>query len=126
MLLASRRQLTAQKKLFFVGAALRLVGVAAAEFLHTAGRIDEHVFAGVEGVRSTAHFDFNHRVGVAVFPLNRLGGRHRGAGNKFEVRRGVLENYLAVLGVRVLFHIGRAYLPIKPCRFCGRDYKSTH
>ena len=92
------------QELFFACAALRLVGVAAAEFLHAASRVDEHVLASVKRMRGAAHFDFNYWIGVAIFPLNGLSRAHRGTGQKFEVRRGVLKNYLAVLGVRFLFH----------------------
>ena len=62
-----------RKRLLFASGVLLFLSVAAAEFLHAAGRVDKHVLAGVEGVRGAAHFDFNHRVGVAVLPLNRLG-----------------------------------------------------
>ena len=44
---------------------------------------------------------------------------------KIKVRRRVLENDFLVLGVSVLFHIEGAVLPVEPCRFCGRDCKST-
>ena len=117
MRIARSERLTAKQQLFFVRAVLLFLGITAAELLHTASRVDEHVLAGVEGVRSAAHFDFHQRIRFAVFHRDGVGRLHRGTGDELKIRGSVLKHDFLILGVGLFFHIGGQFYQLNPADF---------
>lgn len=59
--------------------ALGLLLVLVLELLYTAGCVNEQLLASEKRMRCGAHFNFDHRILLAVFPLNRLFRSRRAA-----------------------------------------------
>jgi len=78
--------------------------VAVLELLNATSGVHDALLAGVEGVRFRGDFNVNHRVGVAVFPLDRLVARYRRASEERGTRREVAENDGRVRGVDIGLH----------------------
>lgn len=78
--------------------------VTLAELVDAAAGVHDLVLARVERVRGGRDVDLDQRVLVAVLPLHRLLGRHRGTGQKRKVRGDVLEDDVAVLGMDAGLH----------------------
>src|SRR5690606_41147826 len=92
------------------GLRLALGCVAAAELLHATRGVEDLLLARVERVRGRGDVDVDHRVGVAVLPLDGLRRGQRGPRQDREVRGDVAEHDRRVLRVDVLLH---------DCRFLG-------
>src|SRR5699024_7673576 len=73
--------------------------VAVLELLHAAGGVEDALLAGVERVRSGRDLDVDHRVGVAVFPLDGLLARGGGAGEELGAGGQIVEHDRGVLRV---------------------------
>src|SRR5699024_8512700 len=78
--------------------------VAVLELLHAAGGVEDALLAGVERVRSGRDLDVDHRVGVAVFPLDGLLARGGGAGEELGAVGQIVEHDRGVLRMDVLLH----------------------
>src|SRR5699024_11027903 len=84
---------------------LARVRVATTELLHATGGVEDLLLAGVERVRGGGDVDVDHRVGVAVLPLDRVRGGDGRLRQDREVRRDVTEHNRLVVRVDVLLHI---------------------
>ena len=75
------------------------------ELLDPACGIDVSLLTGIERMRSTRDVEFEERVLVAIFPLNRLGRAYGRASQEGKIRVTVLKNNrTVVIRVNVLFH----------------------
>src|SRR6476659_2447299 len=77
---------------------------ASVEALDAACRVHDALLARVERVGLGGDFDVDDRVGVAVFPLDGLLGRHGGLGQELDAGSQVVENNSFVLRVGIRLH----------------------
>ena len=94
-----------------------LLLVTVHELLYATCRVDEHVFAGVEGVRRAANFKLDNRIRLAVLHRDGLVRGHRRASYEFKSARSVLKHDFAILGMYVFFHGLMPFLPSVPADF---------
>lgn len=74
----------------------RTVSVTAAEFVHTAGGIDEFLFSGEEGVRGAGDFKLHEGIFFTV-DFNSLLGGYGGTSDEDFVVGHVFEYYLTII-----------------------------
>src|SRR6185312_1410244 len=75
------------------------------ELIDTAGRVNQYVLPGKEGVRSVGNFQFDQGVFVAVFPFDGLPAlSRRFAQEGFAITHVFKNNEPVALGVDILFH----------------------
>src|SRR6476661_3952976 len=79
---------------------------ASVEALDAACRVHDALLARVERVGLGGDFDVDDRVGVSVFPLDGLRGRHGGLGQELDAGSQVVENNSFVLRVDIRLHNG--------------------
>src|SRR5699024_2949596 len=79
--------------------------VAVLELLHPTGGVEYALLAGVERLRSRRDLDVEHRVGVAVFPLDCLLARGGCARTELGAGCQLVDHDRCVLRVDVLLHI---------------------
>lgn len=83
---------------------LGALAVTAVKLLNLACGVEDAALAREERVRLIRNFDINHRVGVAVFPLDCLVRRTGGTGQERVVHRAIAEHHGVVIGVNALLH----------------------
>ena len=82
-----------------------LLRVFLVEFVNPAGGVNQHVFAGKEGMRSIGNLQFDQGIFVAVFPLSGFFAGGRRAAQKAVTVTHVFENHVTVVGrMKILFH----------------------
>src|SRR5690554_4664095 len=78
--------------------------VTRVELLDATGGVHDALLAGVERVRLRGDLDVDDRVGVSVFPLDRLGAADGRPRTERRNGRKVTEGYGCVLGVNARLH----------------------
>src|SRR6185437_6935832 len=83
----------------------RFLLVTFLELVDTAGRVNQYVLPGKEGMRSVGNFQFDQGVFAAVFPLDGLPALSRRFAQKgFAITHVFKNNEPVTLGVDILFH----------------------
>src|SRR6478735_490943 len=94
---------------------------ASVEALDAACRVHDALLARVERVGLGRDFDVDDRVGVAVFPLDGLLGRHGGAGQELGAGGQVVEDNSFVLRVGIRLHNGTFVRATGFCQLPGMN-----
>src|SRR6476620_5384270 len=94
---------------------------ASVEALDAASGVHDALLARVERVGLGGDFDVDDRVGVAVFPLDGLRGRHGGLGQELGTGGQVIENDGGVLRVDIRLHNGAFVRAAGFCQLPGMN-----
>src|SRR5687768_15135942 len=94
---------------------------ASVEALDAACGVHDALLARVERVGLGGDFDVDDRVGVAVFPLDGLRGRHGGLGQELRAGGQVVEDNSFVLRVDIRLHNGTFVRSAGFCQLPGMN-----